>query len=199
MPSTILGPVQPFGTLQNDHRPARPVRDYRCHSRASLDRRDLIEHALEGRWPSAGASMRAHRLPRNRVASHSPISRLSQLAARDSRENRGFAILYPFKWRIGNTVPSLAGFRNLFECQAVASGPVSASPSPMTQATKRSGLSNAAPKACEANNPSSPPSLIEPGTSGAQWLGNSAGKGELLEQSLHAGRIARQSAGTDQL
>lgn len=37
--------------------------------------------------------------------------------------------------------------RNLFECQAVAKGPVSASPSPITQATIRSGLSNAAPKA----------------------------------------------------
>ena len=36
------------------------------------------------------------------------------------------------------------------ECQLVASGPVSASPSPTTQATIRSGLSNAAPCACES-------------------------------------------------
>jgi len=34
----------------------------------------------------------------------------------------------------------------LLDCHAVASGPVSASPSPTTQATIRSGLSNAAPK-----------------------------------------------------
>jgi hypothetical protein len=37
----------------------------------------------------------------------------------------------------------------LLECQEVASAPVSASPSPTTQATIRSGLSKAAPKACE--------------------------------------------------
>ena len=37
--------------------------------------------------------------------------------------------------------------QELVECQAVASGPVSASPSPMTQATIRSGLSNTAPNA----------------------------------------------------
>ena len=37
------------------------------------------------------------------------------------------------------------GFKNLLECQAVARGPVSASPSPTTQATIKSGLSNAAP------------------------------------------------------
>ena len=34
----------------------------------------------------------------------------------------------------------MAGLRNLFECQAVASGPVSASPSPTTQATMSSGI-----------------------------------------------------------
>ena len=59
----------------------------------------------------------------------------------------GLAILKPFKWRIGSTAPSLAGLRNLLECQDVAKGPVSASPSPTTQAAIRSGLSNTAPKA----------------------------------------------------
>jgi hypothetical protein len=72
---------------------------------------------------------------------------------------------------MGSTAPSRAGFRNLFECHAVASGPVSASPSPMMQATSRPGLSKAAPKAWDSEYPSSPPSLIDPGTSGAQWLG----------------------------
>ena len=56
-------------------------------------------------------------------------------------------------------------------CQLVASGPVSASPSPTTQQTSRSGLSNAAPKACASAYPSSPPSWIDPGVSGATWLG----------------------------
>ena len=48
---------------------------------------------------------------------------------------------------MGSTAPSVAASRNLFECQAVASGPVSASPSPTTQATINSGLSNTAPNA----------------------------------------------------
>src|SRR4029450_4856601 len=72
---------------------------------------------------------------------------------------------------MGSTTPSVAGFRNLLECQLVARGPVSASPSPTTQATIRLGLSNAAPYACETAYPSSPPSCIEPGVSGATWLG----------------------------
>src|SRR5262245_47553766 len=42
---------------------------------------------------------------------------------------------------MGKTAPSVAGLRNLFECQLVASGPVSASPSPTIQATIRSRLS----------------------------------------------------------
>ena len=66
------------------------------------------------------------------------------------------------------------------ECQEVASGPVSASPSPTTQATTRSGLSNAAPYACDREYPSSPPSWIEPGVSGATWLGTPPGNENCL-------------------
>src|SRR4026209_1299294 len=57
----------------------------------------------------------------------------------------GFAILYPLRFRIGSTAPSRIGLMNLFECQDVASGPVSASPSPMTQATMTPGLAGAMP------------------------------------------------------
>ena len=45
------------------------------------------------------------------------------------------------------TDPSTRGSTNLLECQLAASGPVSASPSPMTQNTTRSGSSKAAPNA----------------------------------------------------
>ena len=45
----------------------------------------------------------------------------------------------------GSTAPSVAGFRNFAQCQLAASGPVSASPSPTTAKTRRSGLSSAAP------------------------------------------------------
>ena len=57
----------------------------------------------------------------------------------------GLAILYPFRCRIGSTAPSVTGLRNLFECQLAASGPVSASPSPITQAAISPGLSKTAP------------------------------------------------------
>ena len=50
------------------------------------------------------------------------------------------------KCNIGNTVPSLLGFINLLACHEVARGPVSASPSPTTQATIKSLLSKTAPK-----------------------------------------------------
>src|ERR1039458_7033240 len=72
---------------------------------------------------------------------------------------------------MGRTAPSVAGSRNLLECHAVARGPVSASPSPTTQATTRLGLSNTAPKEWLSEQPSSPPSWIEPGHSGEAWLG----------------------------
>src|SRR3974377_493506 len=59
---------------------------------------------------------------------------------------------------MGSTAPSRIGLRNLFECQAVASGPVSASPSPTTQATMRSGLSSAMPYPCDRRKPRPPAS-----------------------------------------
>ena len=59
----------------------------------------------------------------------------------------GLAILYPFKWRIGKTIPSVFGFKNLFKCQLVARGPVSASPSPTMHAAIKSLLSSTAPNA----------------------------------------------------
>ena len=46
----------------------------------------------------------------------------------------------------------------------------------MTQATIRSGLSNAAPPACASAYPSSAPSWMLPGVSGAAWLGMPPGK-----------------------
>ena len=60
----------------------------------------------------------------------------------------GLDILYPFKCSIGKTIPSFLGFMILFKCQLVASGPVSASPSPTIHDTIRSGLSKTAPKEC---------------------------------------------------
>ena len=44
-----------------------------------------------------------------------------------------------------------------------------------------SGLSKAAPHACESTYPSSPPSWIEPGVSGVQWLPMPPGKENSLK------------------
>ena len=51
-----------------------------------------------------------------------------------------------------------------------AVGPVSASPSPTTQVTIRSGLSMTAPNDTASAYPSSPPSWIAPGVSALIWL-----------------------------
>src|ERR1035437_1019687 len=83
----------------------------------------------------------------------------------------GLGILYPLRCRIGCTAPSVHALRNLLERHAVANGPVSASPSPTTQATMRPGLSNTAPNEWLSEYPSSPPSWIDPGHSGDAWLG----------------------------
>lgn len=67
-------------------------------------------------------------------------------------------ILKPFACKMGSTAPDSAGSMYLYACQAAAVGPVSASPSPTTQATTRSGLSITAPKETLRAYPSSPPS-----------------------------------------
>jgi hypothetical protein len=47
--------------------------------------------------------------------------------------------------RIGRTTPSVTGFRNLLECQLVASGPVSASPSPDDAGDDQAGIVEGGP------------------------------------------------------
>ena len=81
----------------------------------------------------------SHPQPRKNISSSSWLMR---------EKSVGLAILKPLRCRIGSTAPSVMGLTNLLPCHAVASGPVSASPSPTTQAAMRSGLSITAPKAC---------------------------------------------------
>ena len=66
------------------------------------------------------------------------------------------------------------------------SGPVSASPSPTTQATKRSGWSKAAPAACASAYPSSPPSWMLPGVCTLTWLGMPPGEENWRNSVRHA-------------
>ena len=63
----------------------------------------------------------------------------------DPRENAWIRDLVAVEVEDRQHGPVRTGLRNLLECQLAASGPVSASPSPTTQATIRSGLSKAAP------------------------------------------------------
>lgn len=57
----------------------------------------------------------------------------------------GLLILKPFKCKIGRTAPSVTGLMNRLENHEAANGPVSASPSPITTAEIKSGLSRIAP------------------------------------------------------
>lgn len=59
----------------------------------------------------------------------------------------GFEILNPLICKIGKTAPSLIGLINLLLNQLAASGPVSASPSPISTAAMTAGLSKIAPVA----------------------------------------------------
>ena len=71
------------------------------------------------------------------------------------------------------------------DCQAVAKGPVSASPSPIIQATMSPGLSNAAPKAWLSEYPSLAALVNGTRRRRGDMARNAARKRELLEQPLH--------------
>ena len=68
-----------------------------------------------------------------------------ELVTTDAGKNGGIGDLVAVEVQDGQYGAVRAGFRNLFECQEVASAPVSASPSPTTQHAMRSGLSKTAP------------------------------------------------------
>ena len=83
----------------------------------------------------------------NRGSQPQPLKNISISSWEMRAKIVGLETLKPFRCRMGSTAPSVMGFRNLLECHAAARGPVSASPSPTTQAAMRPGLSITAPKA----------------------------------------------------
>ena len=144
-PSTTPGPVQPFGV-----------------SRMIMGQigRSLTPSSLAFRWFSLISAMQQSTasaifscisigsLPLTKYGFQPQPLKNHSLSSFEIRANTvGLLILYPLRCRIGSTAPSFFALRNLFECHAVARGPVSASPSPTTQAAMRSGLSKTAPKA----------------------------------------------------
>jgi hypothetical protein len=145
LPSTVAGPVHPFGVAstiigQRGLNARRLLRAVSWITRMSSITRSSISAMSACIVRGSAPSTKNGRQPYPRSSCFSSSREILASTV-------GFAILYPFKWRIGMTAPSLIGFRNLFECHAVASGPVSASPSPMTHAAIREGLSSTAPKA----------------------------------------------------
>ena len=120
-------------------------------ARRSWISRDLVEDAVEG---GGHALVHGHRVLAVEPAldQHRPVAvageERQQLVGRDpGQHGRVRRSCTRSGGGSGSTAPSRRGSRNLFECHPVAAGPVSASPSPTTQATTRSGLSKAAPNA----------------------------------------------------
>ena len=74
-----------------------------------------------------------------------PPQIIRQLLPADPSEDGGVGNLVTVEMKYRKHRPVLAGLRNFFDCQDAATGPVSASPSPITQQAIRSGLSNTAP------------------------------------------------------
>ena len=150
VPSTSCGPVQPFGvrsTIAGQRGVPRAVRRRRCGRRrwiARISRVGAVERGGEVAMHLRGSSPATIR---GRVAV--AAQQREERRPRASRPSTvGPAILCSLRCRIGSTAPSCAGSRKRIPFHEPSSGAVSASPSPMTQATSRSGLSNAAPKAC---------------------------------------------------
>ena len=139
----LLGPGPPLGRLENNHRPLRSFRDA-PFSGVRLNSANLGDHLVKRRGHPP-----VHRLwfvPLDEVRSVTVTSQeVLELIAADTQDRR-VGDFVAVQMEDGQNGASVAGLRNLFECQLVARGPVSASPSPTTHATIRSGLSKAAPK-----------------------------------------------------
>ena len=118
---------------------------------------DLFDGCFDGRRHQTMHHFRLVALHEQRIPA-ATAKELLQFLVLDASEDCRVADLEAIQMQIGRTAPSVIGSRNLLDCQAVAKGPVSASPSPTMQATMSSGLSNAAPKAWLSEYPSSPPS-----------------------------------------
>ena len=140
---------------------------------AGLDRRDLVERRRQRRRPCSWCiDGRVVALDDERPVAVA-LEERAQLVRRDAGEDRrvGDLVAVEVEDRQDGAVAS-PGSRNLLECQLAASGPVSASPSPTTQQTTQVRVvERRAVGVRRARSPSSPPSWIEPGVSGATWLG----------------------------
>ena len=109
-----------------------------------LDRGDVIERVVERRGHLPVHGLRIVALDEDRPVPVT-LEQGRQLVARDARQHGRVGDLEAVQVQHRQDGPVMHGIEELVLCQLVASGPVSASPSPTTQSTTRSGLSNAAP------------------------------------------------------
>jgi hypothetical protein len=182
LPSTSLRARPALRRRKDDHRPSDGSGLLAPASATPTGSSGSTRPLRPGLAPSHVHRGRGLSLRRCGARSRSPGAGARGRAAESGRGRSA-----PRSWRrssAGSAAPRrhARGFTNLLPCQPVASAPVSASPSPTMHATIRSGLSKARRTRGRASSPSSPPSWIEPGVSGATWLGNAAREGELLEQ-----------------
>jgi hypothetical protein len=109
---------------------------------------------------------------------------LLQFLALDAREHRGIADLVAIQVQIGSTAPSVTGSRNLLDCQEVAKGPVSASPSPITQATISPGIVKGGAKGVAQGITQFAAFVNRSGSRRRHMARNAAGKENCLNSSL---------------
>ena len=111
-------------------------------------------------WPRASAPARDPReIGRPPVAA----KKLLQLLAGDAGEDGGIGNLVSVEMQDRDHPPSVAGSRNLLECHAVASGPVSASPSPTTHGPRNPDCRTPRRKRGSANSRARRPRGSSPG------------------------------------
>jgi len=142
----LFGAVQPFGvrrTIIGQRArvlsPSTRARD--CSARISLSTWSSVAASVlvNERGSSPADEIRLQPQPTSRS-----VSSRSEMRSEHCRVGDLVAV----QVQDGSTAPIADRVRETCSnCQLVASGPVSASPSPITHATTRSGLSNAAPKA----------------------------------------------------
>ena len=141
-----------LGRAQHDHRPARAASVAPPDARRPLDRGDLVERLVHAPRPSAGASSRGSSpVDDDRARSRSPRSSATSSSLGDAREDRRVGDLVAVEvqdrqhgavaCRVEELVRVPAGRQRPGLRLAVADD---------AEATIRSGLSNAAPKACES-------------------------------------------------
>jgi hypothetical protein len=117
-----------FGRAQHNHRPARALR-FTAAARSILNASDLRDAMLERGRNRLMHALAIRAFYEKRLVSVT-AKQLLQFFAADARENRRVVDLVSVQVKNRQYCAVANWLMNLFECQEVASGPVSASPSP---------------------------------------------------------------------